>query len=59
MTEGERLRQWRKALGMTQQDLADHIQASRYTVGRWESGTSEPNWRVLWLALCGNAKGAE
>jgi DNA-binding transcriptional regulator YiaG len=32
----------RKALNMTQQQLADHIGAQRHTVARWELGENEP-----------------
>lgn len=32
----------RKALNMTQQQLADRIGAQRHTVARWELGENEP-----------------
>jgi DNA-binding transcriptional regulator YiaG len=32
----------RKALGMTQHELADLIGAQRHTVSRWELGENEP-----------------
>lgn len=32
----------RKALNMTQQQLADRIGAQRHTVARWEIGQNEP-----------------
>lgn len=32
----------RKALGLTQQELADRIGAQRHTVARWELGQNEP-----------------
>jgi transcriptional regulator with XRE-family HTH domain len=32
----------RKALGLTQQDLAEKIGAFRESVSRWESGKNEP-----------------
>ena len=32
----------RKALGMTQQQLAEQIGAQRHTVARWELGENEP-----------------
>ena len=34
--KGTKLRQWRVALGLTQQGLADKLQVSRNTVARWE-----------------------
>jgi DNA-binding transcriptional regulator YiaG len=40
----------RKALNMTQQQLADRIGAQRHTVARWELGENEPrgaNLKVL------------
>jgi DNA-binding transcriptional regulator YiaG len=34
--------QLRKALGLTQQQLADMIGSQRHTVSRWETGENEP-----------------
>ena len=35
---GERVKQYRKAMGMTQQELADRLGVSNKSVSRWESG---------------------
>ena len=37
----------RKALGLTQQQLADRIPANRVTVARWETGVHEPEGAYL------------
>jgi DNA-binding transcriptional regulator YiaG len=37
----------RKAIGMTQQQLADRIGAQRHTVARWEIGQNEPKGAYL------------
>jgi transcriptional regulator with XRE-family HTH domain len=34
--KGAELREWRLALGLTQQELADKLEVSRNTVARWE-----------------------
>jgi transcriptional regulator with XRE-family HTH domain len=39
---GERLRTFRQAAGLTQQDLADRVRCSRKQVGRWEGGETCP-----------------
>lgn len=39
--------QLRKALGLTQQQLADTIGARRYTVSRWETGEHTPRGGYL------------
>lgn len=41
-TRRHRLAQRRKALGFTQEMLADHLEVERSTVRRWESGESDP-----------------
>lgn len=37
----------RKALNLTQQQLADRIGAQRHTVARWETGRNEPKGAYL------------
>jgi len=37
--EGDTLRAQRKALELTQQELADKLGVTRNTVNRWEAGT--------------------
>jgi len=46
MTRRERLTQRRKALGLTQEDLAALLKVERSTVRRWESGETAP---AAWL----------
>jgi len=41
----------RKALKVTQQQLADRIGAQRHTVSRWETGENEPRGANLKLLL--------
>ncbi|WP_085598398.1 MULTISPECIES: helix-turn-helix transcriptional regulator [unclassified Pseudomonas] len=43
----ERLKELRKALGLTQAVLADHLNVSQQTVARWERGDAEPNFAML------------
>ena len=40
---GERLKNLRKAAGMTQQELADKLNVHLQTVSKWERGVSEPD----------------
>ena len=47
MKKLEGLQPRRKALGMTQADLAAQLGVERATVGMWETGTSWPSARVL------------
>src|SRR2546427_13261767 len=39
---GARLRTFREAAGLTQQELADQVHCSRKQVGRWEVGETRP-----------------
>jgi DNA-binding transcriptional regulator YiaG len=41
----------RKALKLTQQQLADRIGAQRHTISRWETGENEPRGANLKLLL--------
>ena len=50
MTLGEKLTQARKAVGLTQADVAAKLNVSRQAVSRWESGQSKPSTERL-LAL--------
>ena len=50
MTLGEKLTQARKAVGLTQADVAARLNVSRQAVSRWESGQSKPSTEKL-LAL--------
>ena len=43
MIFSEKLMQRRKALGMTQEDLAERLDVSRQTVGKWENGDFMPD----------------
>ena len=47
MTIGETIRSLRKKKGMTQAELAQAIGVSTYTIIRYESGVSYPNFRIL------------
>ena len=38
----QQIRRLRKALNLTQQQLADMIGARQHTVARWETGRNEP-----------------
>ena len=50
MILGEKLTQARKAVGLTQADVAAKMNVSRQAVSRWESGQSKPSTERL-LAL--------
>ena len=43
MNIAERIQRLRKARGMSQEELADHMGVSRQAVSRWESGQSTPD----------------
>ena len=46
-TFGERLKQYRRAKGLTQQELADRLGVSNKTVSRWESEGGFPDVSLL------------
>lgn len=43
----ERLKEKRKALGLTQAELAERIGCTQKDVARWESGVREPRLTAL------------
>ncbi len=49
---GEKIKEYRKNLGMTQNQLAENLGISRNTVARWETNSVRPDsWQMLELAL--------
>lgn len=52
MTFGEKLRQARKAAGMTQKELAQAVQVKHNTVSNWEKGIASPDPDTI-SRLCG------
>jgi len=38
MTNGQKLRKLREAIGLTQEQLAERIRVSKRTIQRWETG---------------------
>ena len=44
---GERLRELRRGLGWTQDDLAHELDVSQALVSLWESGAHAPSWDNL------------
>ena len=47
MTFGEKLRQARKAAGMTQKDLAEAVALKHNAVSNWEKGISSPGPEMI------------
>ena len=43
MTIGEKIREQRKKKGYSQEDLAKRVNVTRQTVGKWESGSTDPS----------------
>lgn len=49
---GEKIKEYRKNLEMTQNQLAENLGVSRNTVARWEMNAVKPDsWQMLELAL--------
>ena len=44
---GHFLRELRKTKGLTQEQLAEHLNVSGRTVSRWETGTTMPDLNLL------------
>jgi len=51
MTFGEKIKQQRKSLGLSQDDLAGILNVSRRTVTSWETDTARPRTRAGYEAL--------
>ncbi len=51
MIQGEKIKQRREALGLTQQELADKLYVTMQAVSQWENGKTQPDSdRILLLA---------
>ena len=49
---GERIKEYRKNLEMTQEKFAEELGVSRNTIARWERNTVQPeSWKLVELAL--------
>lgn len=44
-------KEWREALGLSQQQVADRLGTTDVTIGRWEGGSRRPDLGAL-TALC-------
>ena len=44
---GNFLKELRKAKNITQEELANHLNVSRKSVSRWETGTNMPDLDIL------------
>ena len=40
--DGKRLKRLRESLGLTQEQMAERLQTTRTTIGRWEVGMAKP-----------------
>ncbi|MDG0822630.1 helix-turn-helix domain-containing protein [Staphylococcus equorum] len=47
MILGEQIKKHRVLLGMTQEDLSQHLHTTRQTVSKWEKDTVEPDINML------------
>lgn len=52
MSFADRLKEARRICGLSQEELAEHLDVSRQAVGKWEQGQSYPEVEKL-LSLCG------
>ena len=52
MSFADRLKEYRRDRGFSQEDLADQLNVSRQAIGKWEQGQAYPEVEKL-LALCG------
>ena len=52
MSFADRLKEYRRDRGFSQEDLADQLGVSRQAIGKWEQGQAYPEVEKL-LALCG------
>lgn len=55
MSFAERLKEYRRDRGFSQEDLADQLCVSRQAIGKWEQGQAYPEVEKL-LALCAALK---
>jgi DNA-binding XRE family transcriptional regulator len=50
--QGEKIREYRKNLEMTQEKFAEELGVSRNTIARWERNAIQPeSWKLVELAL--------
>ena len=55
MSFADRLKEYRRDRGFSQEDLADQLNVSRQAIGKWEQGQAYPEVEKL-LALCAALK---
>ena len=49
MTLGQRIAQYRKAMGISQEELGGRLGVSRQAVSKWETDAARRTWRICWL----------
>ena len=52
MSFADRLKEYRRDRGFSQEDLAEQLDVSRQAIGKWEQGQAYPEMEKM-LALCG------